>query len=465
VNIKNILNHKVVKASGWYTLTNFFLKGLAFLTIPIFTRLLTTGDYGTVALYTSWVGIFTIVMTLDLKVSVGRGFYDFKEEYNQFVSSVIFLSLLVFCSFLGLFIIFNDFFLNITGLTKILFYIMIFQAYFAFVNEYAIYKFKFEYKYKLVSILTITTTIAGILLSIFLVVNVFETQRYLGKIIGGASIAITAGIFWFIYLIIKGKKLVDFKYWKYALFLSVPLIMHNVSGIVNNQFDRIIINKYLGDSPTGIYSFAYNVGMIVTVLLASLNQAWVPWFYEQMDKKNYANIKKKADTYRDFFVLAYALLLFISPELVRIMADERYWEGLYIVPWIFMAYYFQYMYTLEVNVEFFHKRTGLISLGTILSAAINVVLNIILIPIYGYPAAAVTTAISYLFLFIFHYILTSKVIKHSVWGIRFHLKSLIYLVFITLAFIMLQDLILLRILLFMVMLMAFYYVAKSRKIN
>ena len=49
--IKNMINNKVVKASSWYTVTNFFLKGISFLTIPIFTRLLTTADYEVVSLY------------------------------------------------------------------------------------------------------------------------------------------------------------------------------------------------------------------------------------------------------------------------------------------------------------------------------------------------------------------------------------------------------------------------------
>ncbi|MFW6016200.1 MAG: oligosaccharide flippase family protein [bacterium] len=464
MNLKLILKNKVVKAGSWYTISNFFSRGLSFLTIPIFTRLLSTADYGVVSIYTTWVGIFTIIMTLDLKASVGRGKYDFKVDYNEFVSSVIFLSFMIFIFFLIIFNVFNDFFIQLTGLPKLLFYIMVFQAYFAFVKEYTVNKFRFEYRYKIVSIVTILMNITGITLSVFLILNVFQEQSYLGRIIGIASVTILVGIFWFFYLLVRGRTLVNREYWIYALVLSVPLVMHNVSGVINSQFDRIVINRYISDSATGIYSFAYNIGMIITVLLVSLNQAWLPWFYDQMEKQQYKNIKQKAILYRDFFTISYLLVLFIAPELVRVMSAESFWEGLFIIPWIFMAYYFQYMYTLEVNVEFYHKKTALISLGTIFSAAINVILNLILVPIYGYQAAAITTAVSYFFLFCFHYILTNKIIGHTVFGLVFHIKSLMYLMLITMLYLILRELIFVRLIVLIIISIAFFFNKKVQKL-
>lgn len=90
MEFKNILNNSLVKAGSWYTITNFFGKGIAFLTIPIFTRLLSTEDYGIVSLLTSRVGTFSIIISLDLMGSVGRGKTEFKEKYNEFSSSILF---------------------------------------------------------------------------------------------------------------------------------------------------------------------------------------------------------------------------------------------------------------------------------------------------------------------------------------------------------------------------------------
>ncbi|MED4206631.1 lipopolysaccharide biosynthesis protein, partial [Neobacillus mesonae] len=247
------------------------------------------------------------------------------------------------------------------------------------------------------------------------------------------------------YLLKRGKTLVNFKFWKFGLVFGIPLVFHNLGLIVNTQFDRIAINNYLGSSETGIYSFAYQVGMIVQVLFISIDQAWNPWFLEKYDNGEYSKIRKRAKIMRNIFTVLYTSVLMISPELVKLMADKSYWEGLYLVPWIFMGYYFVFLYALEVNVEYASKRTGMIATGTIISALINIVLNMIFVPIYGYMAAAVTTLISYVVLFIFHYVITSRIIKSKVYGIKFYLQSIIFVLFITGFFLIFQDSFLLRI--------------------
>jgi O-antigen/teichoic acid export membrane protein len=460
--IKNIFNNKVVKAGSWYTITNFFTKGLAFLTLPIFTRLLSTADYGVVNLYQSYLNIFVIIFSLDLIASVQRGKFDFKENYNQFISSVLFLGIISFAGFSIIILIFQDYFSKLLELDKILIYLLLIHSFFAFVQNFVFAKFRVEYNYKKISIIQIINSIGSILLSIFLITQIFNENRYLGKLFGSSIPIIIFGIILLIYTFLKGKKLVSKEFWKYALIISIPLIFHNLSGIVNAQFDRILINKYIGASETGIYSFAYNVGMIITVLWTSMNQAWVPWFFEKMGKEDHINIRKRAKNFRDFFTLVYILILFLSPEIIKIMADEAYWEGLFIVPFIFMAYYFNLMYSFEANIEFYTKKTHMIATGTIFAAAVNVILNIIFIPKYGYPAAAITTVISNFTLFMFHYLITNYILKIKIFGLKFHIISLIYVSLSTVAFIIFQNYLILRIIIIILGILFLYF--KYRKI-
>lgn len=449
LNLKNnrlakILNHKVVKAGSWYTFTNFFTKGLAFLTLPIFTRLLSTADYGTVSLFSSWASIFSVIISLDLAWSVQRGKFEFKENYNKYISSVLFLSLLIFLIFLTIFIIFSNFFLRITNLTSTLFFIMVFEAFFMFVQSFSLAKFRVEYKYKAVSLITIISSIVGIILSIYLIRNVFIKEPYFGKILGNFLPLSVFAIFFIFYFLVKGKELINFQYWKYALVLSVPFILHNISGVINSQFDRIIINQYLGASPTGIYSFAYNLGTIVSVFFMSINQAYIPYYLEKMENREYKKILFISKNYRNLFIIFYSVILFISPEIVKLMAEKSYWEGLGIIPYIFLAYFFNFMYNFETNTEYYYKKTQYIPIGTMLAAAVNVILNYIFIPKYGYFAAAITTDISYFVLFVFHYLITKYKMKKPMFGLRFHLVSLFAAIGITLSFIIIKDLVFVR---------------------
>ena len=443
--VKELLKSKVVKAGTWYTLTNFFTIGISFLTLPIFTRLLSTEDYGITSVYSSYLNIFVIVFSLDVVASIQRGKFDFKDNYNQFVSSVLFLGTISFIIFSLLILAFQSFFSKMLDLEPILLYVLLINAFFAFVQNLVLAKFRVEYNYKKISLIQIANSLIGVILSIILITRFFTNTKYLGRILGSSLPVIISGFILLLYIFTQGKEIINKIYWKYALIISVPLILHNLAGIINAQFDRIFINKYIGSSEAGIYSFAYNVGMIIDVLWASTNQAWVPWFYERMDANNYSAIRKRAKNFRDFFTLAYILILFVSPEIIKVMADKRYWDGLVIVPYIFMAYYFNLMYSFEVNVEFYTRKTHLISIGTILGAALNVVLNIALIPKYGYVIAAVTTVISNFFMFVFHFIIANYLLRIRIFGMRFHLVSLSYVVISTIIFLVVQDYMLIRI--------------------
>ena len=461
--VKELLKSKVVKAGTWYTLTNFFTIGISFLTLPIFTRLLSTEDYGITSVYSSYLNIFVIVFSLDVVASIQRGKFDFKDNYNQFVSSVLFLGTISFIIFSLLILAFQSFFSKMLDLEPILLYVLLINAFFAFVQNLVLAKFRVEYNYKKISLIQIANSLIGVILSIILITRFFTNTKYLGRILGSSLPVIISGFILLLYIFTQGKEIINKIYWKYALIISVPLILHNLAGIINAQFDRIFINKYIGSSEAGIYSFAYNVGMIIDVLWASTNQAWVPWFYERMDANNYSAIRKRAKNFRDFFTLAYILILFVSPEIIKVMADKRYWDGLVIVPYIFMAYYFNLMYSFEVNVEFYTRKTHLISIGTILGAVINVVLNIVLIPKYGYVIAAVTTVISNFFMFVFHFIIVNYLLRIRIFGIRFHLVSLSYVVIATTVFMVFQNYLLMRISVLVLGTICLYSVYKRTK--
>ena len=438
------LNNKVVKAASWYTLTDMFVKGITFLTIPIFTRLLTPHEYGIVSVYLTWVSIFSILLSLDVKNSVSVAKYDFEKEYDQYTSSILSMCTLIFIISLILLFPLKGFMTQVTNLSGILLFLMLLQSYFTNVNDIVTTKLRFEYKYKINSVIKIFMSLLGVILSIVLINTLLSETKYLGKILGNMIVVTIFGAGLLFIVVKEGKCFYNKKYWKYALLFSIPLLPHSLSSIANAQFDRIIINKYLGASETGIYSFAYNIGMIINVIRAAFDQAWNPWAYDKISRNQIDELRQRSLIYRDVFVVFYMWLLFLSPEIIKFMADESYWDGLSLIPWIFIAYYFSFMSGFEINVQRYNKKTMFISIGTIFSALINILLNIIFVPRYGYVAAAITTAISFFTLFIFHLFITKKITNNNIYGVRFHLKSLLYVAVITLAFLITKASILIR---------------------
>jgi O-antigen/teichoic acid export membrane protein len=134
----------------------------------------------------------------------------------------------------------------------------------------------------------------------------------------------------------------------------------------------------------------------------ALNSAWVPWFYEQMNKGAYDHIRRRATQYLlGYFALISALIV-SAPLLVRLLGPPEFEVSMAVVPVVMGGLFFNLPYSLFTNVEFFEKRTIYISIGTGAAAILNVVLNIWLLPVLGYVAAAWTTLVSYVALFVFH---------------------------------------------------------------
>ena len=85
-------NTKVFKSGIWYTASNFLLRGIGFITTPIFTRLLSKTDYGLFNNYSSWLAILTVIVTLNLESTLISARYDYEEKLDEYILSILTLS-------------------------------------------------------------------------------------------------------------------------------------------------------------------------------------------------------------------------------------------------------------------------------------------------------------------------------------------------------------------------------------
>ena len=85
---------KAIKSGVWYTISNFIVKSIGFITTPIFTRLMTQTEFGNYSKYLSWQSIAVIIMTLNLEATLVSAKYDYKNKFDQYIFSVLNLSML-----------------------------------------------------------------------------------------------------------------------------------------------------------------------------------------------------------------------------------------------------------------------------------------------------------------------------------------------------------------------------------
>ena len=450
-----------VKAGLGYMFGNILINGIAFLTMPIFTRMLSTQDYGILGIYSTYVNFFLVIIGLNLNAAIVRAYIDFKDEFRQFLSANLFLSLLTFFGMFGIVIIFRNTITKVSNLSYLLWIMILLQSFFTYIINYNSSRCIVLYKYKQQITISIINTIVGIALSILLI-YFMNNDKYIGKIAGTIIPMVVIGTVLIFVTLAKGKTLINKKYWKYALVLSLPLVPHLVAHLILGQSDRLLIDYYIGKSATGIYSFAYNVGLIIQIILLSINNAWVPWFFKKMKDGENEDILKNSRTLSILIVFLSICLMLISPELVKVLGPEQYHEGTKIIPMIIVSYVFQFMYTLLVNVQFYEKKNYFVPIGTAVAAMLNIVLNIILIPKYGYQVAALTTLASYIVLFAMHYIVNTHIIKNTVFRISFFVNYIIIALISMAVFYLIIDITALRYAIIVLIIAGMFFVYKDK---
>ena len=427
-------------ASVFYLFSNLFNKGIAFLTIPIYTRMLSTGDYGITNIYTSWIDIITVFFSLALYISIRTAFVDFSNDKFSFLNTIVTFTIF-WGSFLGITIVlFGTFFFDIKTYLLILAAIHgISNAIIMDYQQYLMMEIKFIKRSIYLAIPNFLSALISIILLIFLP---FE-EKYLCRIIPLAIVHFGFQLVILFKIYFKQKPKINTKYIKYGLDISLPLVLHGIALNILSQSDRTMIKIYDNVSGVGIYSLVYNFGMIAMVMTTALDGIWIPWFMTKLKDKNIEEINNKSKKYINFISIIMIELMLVCPDFLKILASKEYWEGIIIIPPIVIANYFIFIYSLYVNVEHLYKKTKMVTVNTMISAICNIVLNVIFIPKYGYFAAAFTTAISYFFSMCLHMAYTYTLEK-SIFPIKNIIRPLLIILLFVFIYYLLMNSIVLR---------------------
>lgn len=401
---------KPVKASFWYTICSILQKSITFITLPIFTRLLTSGEYGSYNVYQTWFNIIIIFTTLNLQYgSFSTAMTKFEEDRDRYISSIQGLSTVITLLLFALYIPFRGFVNDATELTTMFMLAMciemIVQPAFGFWSG----KKRFDFDYKNLVIVTLMNSVLNPILGILMVLG--SDDKVFAKIYSGLIIQVVLfGTLYFINFI-RGKAFFVKQYWKFALQFNIPLIPYYLSQIVFNQSDRLMIAKICGKDKAGIYSVAYSLSLVLNFVITAVNNSFVPWKYKKLKNKDTSRISRVSCGISAFVMVMLLMLILCAPEVIRIMADEEYYAARWVVPPVAASVFFLFLTQLFINIEFFFEEKSMLVAGSILSALVNIGLNALFIPKFGFVAAGYTTLFSYLLFALCNYVCAIRVLK------------------------------------------------------
>lgn len=455
VKIKN--SPENIKATVVFGISSFATSGINYITTPIFTRLLSTSEYGTISLYNSWYTIIQVFASLTLIYPgvLNVGLYDHREHRWKYLSSMLGITT-VSTVFLGiLYVVCNRIIDSIIALPGSLMFLMLIQCLFLPATTFWTFKQRYEYKYKITFIITVGSALVAQIVSVIAVVaaksngvgHLAEVRLWSAGIV---NVAVAIALF--IYICKKGKQFVDFSLWKTTCKVAIPLIPHYLSSALLSSTDKIMISIMVGDDKTGIYSLAATLSSIGVLLWRALSVTYTPFVNAMLGERKFSEIRSAVKPLLFMVGVLCIITALAGPEIIKVLATEEYLEGIYIVPPVAAGIFLHSLYDNFTAISFFHKKSICIMTSTLTAAMVNIILNYICITRFGYLAAGYTTLISNLVLTGMHYWSARRAEKEVVYDPKFSWILALVVILCCLACNLIYQLAIIRYLLILVLL-------------
>lgn len=412
-----------IQGASIYTVGQLLTKASAFLLLPILTYYLTPSDIGIIGYVQVIIQLFIVIFMFGFESAQTRFIHDGNKSARELGSFFYTINITILFFFIVLSIIVYLFGFNLytlLGSEEIPYYPYIVVIFGIVLTEVFIQLLIGYYisirNYKKTIILQFFHFLMASLLSIILIV--FFDFKAEGRFFGILLSNILFILFFYKEYLNKFFKKFEKNNLKYATILGFPIMIHSLGSVLLSFSDRIILEKYTSLTELGIYTLGYQLGMIMSVIVTAINRSWQPNFFNLMNSDKSLNEKKYE--FRKFIAfwfigvssLTYLIILF-SKEMILFVFPESYSSVVFIVPLIILGYFFQGIYHILNSIIYFYKKHYLMPFLTFFLVAINIIINLILIPRIGMYGAAISTIASFMLQSIIIYLLTLKYFNHE----------------------------------------------------
>lgn len=409
-----MLKNNLIKKFLSFSIGGYVNALIGLLTVPIITRILSPEQYGIASLISIIVEMLVVFCSLALDQSFVRFFYEVEEEergkllqdclyYPMFIT--IFSSLIIF-------IFRNQISIFILGKKeKVIWLIIVFSIVALIIKSFAFLVVRMQQKgglYSFFYILIKVVEFSFILLffkiygndyKVILLATLFSTlitsllmivvERKIWRLVGKRKI--------------EKKELLNF---------SAPLVLTLALTWVFASSDKITIKIFSNLKELGLYSGAFRIVSVISVIQTGFTSFWTPFIYERYSKNpDDLVFYKKANDYLSLIFFLIGITILATRNIIIILLGEKYYDSLFIVP---MLIFVPIMYLISETTMMgigFKKKSKYFLYISIIVAIFNIVGNILLVPKYGAKGAAISTGISYIIFFSFRTYFSIKLIN------------------------------------------------------
>jgi O-antigen/teichoic acid export membrane protein len=396
-----------------YLGANILNAAIPFLLLPIFTRVLTPAEYGTVAMFLVMVSIFSAFTGLSVHGAIGIRYFQLsKEALAEYVTSCIGILAISTSAVLAIVVLFEQWLVPLSGLPLDWLIVAVLVSGLQFLSNVRLSLWQVAGKAWHYGCFQISRSFMDALLSLFLVLGL--SMAWQGRVLGQSLTALLIGIIALVWLY-KDQLLRRTNTWKIhskdALRFGVPLIPHVIGGFLMIVVDRIIISNLLGKESVGIYMVAFQLGQVIGLLIESFNKAYAPWLFKTLSSEqiNKPSIVKGSYAYFVIIILISILYGLLLPFFIGFIIGEEFIVSVQLVIYIALGFAFSGCYYMVTNYIFFAKKTEYLAFVTALCGLINIPITYYLTLYMQLEGAAIAFLITHILFFLLTWFLSQWV--------------------------------------------------------
>lgn len=410
----------LLKNTAIFTLGNLATKVISFFLVPLYTNVLTTHEYGVVDLVTTVAMVAIPVLTLNISESVMR--FNLDQGANQDRITKIGMTILLGTIVIGLLLIPGcNLFSEFSGLGVFVYFYCITSA------ASQIFLANLRGKELLVQY-SVGNVLHTLLIAVFNIVFLLGFKwgikgYLLAYILANAMIAFYALVAGKGYKAVRAR--IEKKKLKEMLRYSIALIPNSFMWWIMNSSDHLMVAGMIGVAANGIYVISYKLPNLISTLIGIFNQAWG---YSAIKEKNARDAEEYSNSvFRSLIaitmIVGVGMMTFIKPFL-KFYVSEDFFVAWKCTPFLIVGCVFMTFGTfMGTSYTVYKDSKGFVFSG-MFGAALNIFLNLILIPRIGTVGAALATCASYIAVFIFRAIDTRKYLKYQIFTKEFFIGDI-----------------------------------------
>ncbi len=420
-----------------YGLGGVVSKGIAFLTIPIFTRIFSPEEFGNIEMLVvigNFVGSF-MVMGMDSAQSM----YFFKnKKKGTFVQAEIISSILQWRIIWGaIIVIFSTLLapvLNLMIFSGNLYWehllIVFSSVLFAQLMSQSTEVMRLLFKPWQFILLTVSQSLTSLLFMLCAIL-VFD-QGIIGYFIGNGLASLVVGFCgWTLLKQYLNFKQIHIKWWPQLLKFGAPLVPAEVAFYFMSSADRWFIEYYKGSEQVGLFAVASKFAMMLALAVNTFRLAFWPIALDAMHSHDGpATFRIIAYLYTSIGVLGIVILTVISPWLLEWFVGPQFYEAWPLVGILAWQPFFYGLFMIFSAGIWKAEKTYINFYLMALAAALALLLNFFLVPVYGSVGAALATVLTYFF-----WLFISAVISEYLWRVSFDWVLILFQIGISFVFV------------------------------